>query len=157
MNGVECLKLKLNEQNLKQSFIKQIKFMVMVLNTTFNNISVILWMSDLLAEETGVPWENHWSAASHWQTLTHNVVSSTQKKKNLKKYTIRNLFFFFIKIDPKLYKKQSLLSHDFVEFRNRTKINDLCDLVRTWSYFWGVYILVLLTVVIIFHTNKNNN
>jgi hypothetical protein len=55
MNGVECLKLKLNEQNLKQSFIKQIKFMVMVLNTTFNNISVILWMSDLLAEETGVP------------------------------------------------------------------------------------------------------
>jgi hypothetical protein len=80
--------------------------MVMVLNTTFNNISVILWMSDLLAEETGVPWENHWSAASHWQTLAHNVVSSTQKKKNLKKYTIRNFFFLsklilnFIKNNP---------------------------------------------------------
>jgi hypothetical protein len=69
--------------------------MVMVLNTTFNNISVILWMSDLLEEETGVPWENHWSAASHWQTLTHNVVSSTQKKKNLKKYTIRIFYFFY--------------------------------------------------------------
>ena len=29
------------------------------LNTTFNNISVILWRSVLLVEETGVPGENH--------------------------------------------------------------------------------------------------
>jgi hypothetical protein len=28
-------------------------------------------------EETGVPGENHQSVASHWQTLTHNVVSCT--------------------------------------------------------------------------------
>ena len=28
-------------------------------------------------EEIRVPRENHWSAASHWQTLSHNVVSST--------------------------------------------------------------------------------
>jgi hypothetical protein len=28
-------------------------------------------------EETGVHRENHWPAASHWQTLSHNVVSST--------------------------------------------------------------------------------
>ena len=27
--------------------------------------------------ETGVPWENHRPAAGHWQTLSHNVVSST--------------------------------------------------------------------------------
>ena len=31
----------------------------MVLNATFNNISVILWRSVLLLEETGVPGENH--------------------------------------------------------------------------------------------------
>jgi hypothetical protein len=30
-----------------------------------------------LVEETGVPGENHRSAASHWQTLSHNVVLST--------------------------------------------------------------------------------
>jgi hypothetical protein len=30
----------------------------MVFNTTFNNISVILWQSVLLVEETGVPREN---------------------------------------------------------------------------------------------------
>jgi hypothetical protein len=31
----------------------------MVFNTTFNNISVILWLSVLLVEETGVPGENN--------------------------------------------------------------------------------------------------
>jgi hypothetical protein len=31
----------------------------MVFNTTFNNISVILWQSVLLVEETGVHRENH--------------------------------------------------------------------------------------------------
>jgi hypothetical protein len=36
-----------------------------VLNTTFNNISVISWQSVLLVEETG---ENH------WPTLSHNAV-----------------------------------------------------------------------------------
>jgi hypothetical protein len=43
----------------------------MVLNATFNNISVISWRSVLLVEETG---ENHRPVASHWQTLSHNVV-----------------------------------------------------------------------------------
>jgi hypothetical protein len=37
----------------------------MVFNTTFNNISVILWQSALLVEETGVLEENHQPAASH--------------------------------------------------------------------------------------------
>jgi hypothetical protein len=44
-----------------------IDFRFMVLNTTFNNISVtcILWWSLLLVEETGVPRENHRLVASH--------------------------------------------------------------------------------------------
>jgi hypothetical protein len=49
----------------------------MVFNATFNNISVISWQSFLFEEETGVPEENHRPAASHWQTLSHNPVSST--------------------------------------------------------------------------------
>jgi hypothetical protein len=48
----------------------------MVINATFNNISVISWRSVLLVEETG---ENHRPAASHRQTLSHNVVSSTPR------------------------------------------------------------------------------
>ena len=44
-----------------------IRVRVMVFNTTFNNISVILWQSVLLVEETsvhGVYEENHCPAAS---------------------------------------------------------------------------------------------
>ena len=37
----------------------------MVFNATFNNVSVILWRSVLLVEETWVPGENYLSVASH--------------------------------------------------------------------------------------------
>ena len=46
----------------------------MVFNTTFNYISVILWRSVLLMEETRIPVGNQRPVASHWQTLSHNVV-----------------------------------------------------------------------------------
>jgi hypothetical protein len=44
--------------------------MVVMINATFNNISVISWRSVLLVKETG---ENHRPATSHGQTLSHNV------------------------------------------------------------------------------------
>jgi len=47
---------------------------LVVLNAFFNNISVIAWRSVLLAEETRGTGENHRSDASHWKTLSHNVV-----------------------------------------------------------------------------------
>jgi hypothetical protein len=40
-------------------------FKFMVLNAIFNNISVILWRSVLLVEETEGPGENHQPAVSH--------------------------------------------------------------------------------------------
>jgi hypothetical protein len=49
----------------------------MAFNNTFNNISVISWWRVLLVEETGVPGKNHRPVASHGQTLSHNIVSST--------------------------------------------------------------------------------
>ena len=48
--------------------------LVVVFNATFNNISVISWISVLLVEDTGLPGENHRPVASHWQTFSHNVV-----------------------------------------------------------------------------------
>jgi hypothetical protein len=51
----------------------------MVFNATFNNISVILWRSVKLVEETGVPGENHHPVASHWQTLSDNLVTLCDK------------------------------------------------------------------------------
>ena len=65
-----------------------------VFNATFNNISVISWWSVLLVEETG---ENHRPVASHWQTLSHNVVLSTPHHECQHRWpTI--LFFFIISI-----------------------------------------------------------
>jgi hypothetical protein len=49
----------------------------MVFNTIFNNIPAITWRSVLLVEDTRLLGENHRPAASHRQTLSHNVVSST--------------------------------------------------------------------------------
>ena len=56
-------------------------FRLMVFKATFNSISVISWRSVLLVEETGVHGENHRPVASHGQTLSHNVVSSTPHHK----------------------------------------------------------------------------
>jgi hypothetical protein len=52
----------------------------MVFNSTFHNISVISWQSVLLVKETGVTEENHRPVASHWQTFSHNAVSSTPRQ-----------------------------------------------------------------------------
>jgi len=53
----------------------------MVFNATFfNNMSVISWRSFLLVEEAGAPRENHRPVSSHWQILSHNVVSSSTSR-----------------------------------------------------------------------------
>ena len=57
--------------HFKMVLIVWVKVRIMVINATFNNISLILWRSVLLMiEGTGIPGENHRSAASHWQTLS---------------------------------------------------------------------------------------
>jgi hypothetical protein len=53
-----------------------------VFNATFNNISVILWRSVSLVEESGV------TVASHWQTLSHNVVSSTPRLSGIRTHNV---------------------------------------------------------------------
>ena len=70
---------RLLDQTIFDEYLEGIR--VMVFNATFNNISVISWRPVLLVEETRVPWENQRPAASHWQTLSHNVVSSTSRHK----------------------------------------------------------------------------
>jgi hypothetical protein len=46
----------------------------MVFSAICNNISAISWRSVLLVKETGGPRVNHRPVASHWQSLSHNVV-----------------------------------------------------------------------------------
>ena len=72
----------------------------MVLNATFNNISVIFWWSVLLVEETRVHGENHQPVASHWQTLSHNVVlSGSRHERDSKIWEITVPDYFLIKIN----------------------------------------------------------
>jgi hypothetical protein len=67
----------IRKQNIEQKYFAQSAlnnkvYGFMVLNATFNNISVISWRSVLLvARETRVSRENHWSVTSLWQTLSH--------------------------------------------------------------------------------------
>jgi len=55
---------------------------VMVFDSTFNNISV------LLVEESEAPGENPWPDASHGQTWSHNVVSSTPRLRGITTYNV---------------------------------------------------------------------
>ena len=64
---------------------------VVVLNATFNNISVIscqfYWW-----RKTVIPGENHWPAASHWQTSSHNVISSTHHLSDIRTHNALTLW-----------------------------------------------------------------
>jgi hypothetical protein len=48
---------------ISQMLNYRVRVRVMVLNATFNNISIISWSSVLLVDETGVPRDNHRPAA----------------------------------------------------------------------------------------------
>jgi hypothetical protein len=60
----------------------------MVFNVTFNNISVISCRSVLLVEGTGVSGVNHRPVVTHWQTWSHNVVSSTHHLKGIRTHNV---------------------------------------------------------------------
>ena len=64
----------MNDMTLTASHEHASLLWLMVFNATFNNISLILWRSVLLVEETR---ENCRPVASQRQTLSHNVVLST--------------------------------------------------------------------------------
>jgi hypothetical protein len=70
----------------------------MELNATFSYISVISWQSVLLVKETGVPGENHRPFTSHWQTLSHIIVSSTSRHEWGSNWYQINLNFIIIEM-----------------------------------------------------------
>jgi hypothetical protein len=133
----------------------------MVFNATFNNISVISWRSVLLVEETVGPAENYRPVASHWQSLSHNVVSSTphligfhmitatmapgttlcnckKKKKNLTKV---NLYLDHVSwyVTPNLSKITSLTASTLLIFGSseETSLNVTCEcLYHEYFFIW---------------------
>jgi hypothetical protein len=85
----------------------------MVFNDTFNNISVISWRSVLLLEETKVPGENHRLAATHRQSLLHNVVgrfftdSDNVSESFVSIYFYRNINLIWKRLNQATLKFQS--------------------------------------------------
>ena len=78
---INTIKDKINEDKFNL-------VMVMVFNVTFNNISVISWQSLLLVGETGVPWENHRPAASHWQTISQSCIKFTPAMSRIRTHNL---------------------------------------------------------------------
>ena len=91
---IRIRKSKINRQQMakrkKDKRTIYVWFRWMVLNATFNNISVISWRSVLLDDITGVPGGNHPPFASHWQTWSHNVASSTPRHERSSIYKQRS-------------------------------------------------------------------
>jgi hypothetical protein len=80
--------------------------MPMCYHATFNNISIIscTWQSVLWVEETWVPKENHRPVASHWQILSHNVVSSTLcHERDSNSQLIHHLYILILKYQVHVY------------------------------------------------------
>ena len=59
LHFIKILPLYIGMQDFNENAQKKKIVWFMVFNATLNNISVILWWSVLLVEETGVPGENH--------------------------------------------------------------------------------------------------
>ena len=85
------------------------------------NISAISWRSVLLVEETGVPGENHPPAASHWQTLSHNVVSSTPRLSGIRTHnfsdcigSLKSDYHTVTTTTPSVYSNVSILSNNIL-------------------------------------------
>jgi hypothetical protein len=91
----------------------------MVFNATFSNISVISWRSVLSVEETGGTGEHHQPVSIHWQTLSHNVVSSAT--------------CFYIDIDTRLQEILCFTTeaiYKLVPIKWKTKINTLLNSLK---------------------------
>jgi hypothetical protein len=76
--------IKLKHVGLVQSghhyHLIECNMFILVLNNnhslTTSTISVLSWWSVLIVEETRVPTENNRFVVSHWQILSHNLLSS---------------------------------------------------------------------------------
>jgi hypothetical protein len=106
-------------------------------NATFNNISVLSSLEVLLVEETGVPGENHRPVASHWQTLWHNIVSSTPRRSGIRSgwtHVLRECKqFLFHMWHPSCYKHSDI---SFSSICNYSTIN------KKWINIYLLFIKV---------------
>jgi hypothetical protein len=90
---------------------------VMVFNATFNTISVISWQQVIMMEETGVPIENHRSVASHWQALSHMVVSSTPSRSGIRTHHFEHYEHFSMSFKTVVLLNSSRMHRSVDDYR----------------------------------------
>ena len=86
----------------------------------------------LLVEETGVPWENHRPVASHWQSLSHNFVSSTLPHKLLLCVSLKQLVLTF---KLSLVQIHAYMLHWFLTYKPLLRFSRcllLCLIASVW-------------------------
>ena len=107
----------------------------MVFNATFNNISAISWRSVLFVVVTEVPGENHQSAAYHWQTLSHNVVSSRSRLSEIRTILVGISTDYISSCNPTTMRsRQPLIVNIYIEYQIVKKIvNSLLCVVSQFS------------------------
>ena len=100
----------------------------MVLNATFNNISVISWQSVLLVEETRVSGENSRPVASHRQSLSHYVVLSTPHNVSGDRH------WLWLVINPMSIWSRTRCTPHIIYDHDLWSQGQITDLI--WSDFW---------------------
>jgi len=53
----------------------------------------------LIGEGNGAPTENHRSSASHWQTLSHNVVSDTPRMNRIRTHNVSGTLITYVVVN----------------------------------------------------------
>ena len=111
-------------------------------NATFNNISVISWRSVLLVWETAVPRENHRPVASHWQTWSHNVVSSTPRLRVVRTHNVLSCETFLTMSFSRynMHKECNRYSVGSSFSHGRPKVN------LYWGW-WGVFKILQYSII----------
>jgi hypothetical protein len=117
----------------------------MVFNATLINISVISWRSVLVVKETGVPRENYRPVTTYWQTLSHNVISSTPRLSGVSNFVESTKWYvsyakpFQKRIES--YKISMIISTNYVTYRPWNVRNMNCSIRITSPHL----------VLIVFH------
>ena len=116
----------------------------MVYNATFNNILVISRWSFYLWRKSEYPEKTTDRAASHWQTLSHNVVSSTPHLSGIWTHNVRVIGTGCIGSCKSNYHTITTTTAPWISLRQ------LLFFIKTWRCYYLQTIVIISMFIISF-------